>query len=64
MSAFKKLTFLFLFLPILFITAAAGWRVDFFEVLDRNGTFLFRSPAALGHMFTTRYIHSVELTPV
>lgn len=64
MNVVKKLTFLFFFLPILFVTASAGWRVDFFEVLDKEDNLLFRSPAALGHTFMTRYIHSVELTPV
>ena len=54
-----------LLLPLLFFIALTGWRVDFFRLLDSvSGEVLFASPAALGHKFTTRYIHSVELTPV
>jgi len=51
-------------LPILFLAALAGWRVDVFQMMSRNGDIIFESPTALGHEFTTRYIHSVELTPV
>ena len=55
---------LILSLPILFLTAAAGWRVDVFQMEDAGGSLIFQSPVSLGHTFTTRYIHSVELTPV
>jgi len=55
---------LILSLPILFLTAAAGWRVDVFQMEDHQGRLIFQSPVSLGHKFTTRYIHSVELTPV
>ena len=51
-------------LPLLFAAALAGWRVDFFQVYDKGGSLPFSSPAAVGHKFFTRYIHSVELTPV
>lgn len=51
-------------LPVLFAVALSGWRVDFFQVFDKKGALLFSSPAAVGHKFFTRYIHSVELTPV
>ncbi|MDD4159442.1 MAG: DUF1850 domain-containing protein [Synergistaceae bacterium] len=56
--------FLVLSLPVLFLTAAAGWRVDVFQMKDTDGRLIFQSPVSLGHKFTTRYIHSVELTPV
>ena len=56
--------FLLLSLPILFLTAAAGWRVDVFQLEGPEGKLIFQSPVSLGHRFTTRYIHSVELTPV
>jgi hypothetical protein len=51
-------------LPVLFLLALAGWRVDVFEISDSRQNIIFSAPAALGHKFITRYIHSVELTPV
>lgn len=51
-------------LPVLFLISLAGWRVDVFQILDGGADIVFQSPASLGHKFTTRYIHSVELTPV
>ena len=51
-------------LPILFLMAAVGWRVDVFQIAGSDGTLIFQSPVSSGHKFTTRYIHSVELTPV
>lgn len=65
MNTTKETVFMLLLLPLLFFTALAGWRVDFFRVLDAaSDETIFSAPAALGHKFTTRYIHSVELTPV
>lgn len=64
MSHISYLMFLIFLLPILFLAALAGWRVDVFQMMSRNGDIIFESPTALGHEFTTRYIHSVELTPV
>ncbi|NLD05694.1 MAG: DUF1850 domain-containing protein [Synergistaceae bacterium] len=57
-------TFLILSLPILFLIAAAGWRVDVFQIEGPENRLIFQSPVSIGHRFTTRYIHSVELTPV
>ena len=51
-------------LPLLFAVSLCGWRVDFFQIYDKKGSLIFSSPAAVGHKFYTRYIHSVELTPV
>ena len=51
-------------LPVLFLIAVAGWRVDIFQISDSRHNIIFSAPTALGHKFTTRYIHSVELTPV
>lgn len=51
-------------LPLLFTFALAGWRVDYFQVFDGNDVLVFSAPAANGNKFTTRYIHSVERTPV
>ena len=64
MKNISQCIFLILSLPILFMTAAAGWRVDVFQMEDAGGSLIFQSPVSLGHTFTTRYIHSVELTPV
>ena len=62
---FTKNTLLILtLLPILFFISLLGWRVDFFRMSDNRGNIIFSSPAALGHKFITRYIQSVELTPV
>lgn len=51
-------------IPILFLTAISGWNVDVFQLLNEDEVIIFQSPVALGNKFTTRYIHSVELTPV
>ncbi len=56
--------FLIISLPVLFLAAVAGWRVDVFQMTASDGSMIFQSPVSLGHKFTTRYIHSVELTPV
>lgn len=64
MNSSKNIFLLLILLPILFFLSLFGWRVDFFRILDSDGKILFSSPAALGHKFMTRYIHSVELTPV
>ncbi len=55
---------LLLSIPVLFLISAAGWRVDVFQLEGPDGRMIFQSPVSLGHKFTTRYIHSVELTPV
>ena len=60
MKNISQCIFLILSLPILFMTAAAGWRVDVFQMEDAGGSLIFQSPVSLGHTFTTRYIHSVE----
>ncbi len=64
MNSKKMGLVLFVIMPLLFMAAILGWRVDFFQVLDNGNRMLFSSPSAVGHKFTTRYIHSVELTPV
>jgi hypothetical protein len=64
LSDIPYLIFLILSLPILFLAAVAGWRVDVFQMISKDGEIIFESPTELGHKFTTRYIHSVELTPV
>lgn len=51
-------------LPLLFTFSLAGWRVDYFQIFDGNDVLVFSAPAANGNKFTTRYIHSVERTPV
>ncbi len=51
-------------IPILTLIALAGWRVDVFQITDSDEKLIFQTPVSLGHKFTTRYIHSVELTPV
>lgn len=51
-------------LPVLFLIALANWRVDSFQIIDENGGTLIIAPARVGNVFTTRYIHSVEKTPV
>lgn len=51
-------------LPFLLFIALAGWRVDYIKILDTEKNVIFSAPTALRHTFTTRYIHSVELTPV
>lgn len=64
MRRFRRIALLVLLMPALFLAAMPGWRVDFFQVFDQKGNLVFSSPSALGHKFSTRYIHSVELTPV
>lgn len=54
----------FAFMSALFLVALAGWRIDSFQILDNDGNTLFVAPARVGNVFTTRYIHSVEKTPV
>lgn len=49
---------------IFFIIATFGWNVSSIQLLDQSGRTLFETPLALGHRFTTTYIHSVELTTV
>ena len=61
---YKNILLLFLLLITLFFISLYGWRVDFFRIIDNDGKMLFSSPTTLGHIFITRYIHSVELTPV
>lgn len=51
-------------LPLIFAVTLLGWRVDYFQISDQEGQVIFAAPAANGQKFTTRYIHSVELTPV
>jgi len=60
----KNTLLILILLPILFFISLYGWRIDFFRISDSRGNIIFSSPAALGHKFITRYIHSVELTPV
>lgn len=60
----KNFIILLLSIPLLFAAALVGWEVDSFQVLDEKGELIFSAPAANGNKFTTRYIHSVELTPV
>lgn len=47
-----------------FALSLVGWRVDYFYVRDDTGELVFAAPAANGNRFTTRYIHSVERSPV
>lgn len=56
--------FLILSLPVFFLIAVAGWRVDVFQIEGPKGRLIFQTPVSLGNKITTRYIHSVELTPV
>lgn len=65
MKKYAAAAFVAVVLPLLFIIAVAGWRIDLFQICDcASGKTLFSAPSAIGHTFTTRYIHSVELTPV
>lgn len=57
--------FLFILsLPLLFLVALAGWKVDVFRITDDAGDTIISCPVALGQRVITGYIHSVELTPV
>jgi hypothetical protein len=60
----QKAIILTISLPLLFLIALSGWRIDVFEITDDGGDIIFSSPMAMGQSVTTRYIHSVELTPV
>ena len=60
----KNIFLMIISLPLLLFIALAGWRVDYIKILDMEKNLIFSSPTALRHTFTTRYIHSVELTPV
>lgn len=51
-------------IPFFFGLSLIGWRVDYFSIHDNQGNVVFASPASNGNRFTTRYIHSVERTPV
>lgn len=51
-------------LPFFFALSLAGWRVDNFLVFNSDDDLVFSAPAANGNRFITRYIHSVEQTPV
>lgn len=51
-------------LPFFFALSLAGWRVDNFLIFNGAGDLVLSATAANGNKFTTRYIHSVELTPI
>jgi len=60
----KKHAVFMISIPLLFAAALAGWQVDCFQIYDEKGDLIFSAPAANGNKFTTRYVHSVERTPV
>ena len=64
MHPYKNIFLMIASLPFLLFIALAGWRVDYIKILDTEKNVIFSAPTALRHTFTTRYIHSVELTPV
>ncbi|MEG2019796.1 MAG: DUF1850 domain-containing protein [Synergistaceae bacterium] len=49
---------------VFFIISLFSWHVDFLEVSSPKSGLIFSSPCSNGYRFSTRYIHSVELTPV
>lgn len=51
-------------LPLLLAISLFGWRIDYLCISDESGGLIFAAPAANGNKFITRYIHSVERTPV
>lgn len=64
MNNTKSIALCIVIFVLLFTAAIAGWRVDFFQISDSKGNIIFNAPSSVGHRFTTRYIHSVELSPV
>lgn len=64
MKTWIKFAALIATIPFFFALAPIGWRVDYFCVQNHSGELVFATPAANGNRFTTRYIHSVEKTPV
>lgn len=64
LKAWMKFAALIAAIPFFFVLSLIGWRVDYFYALSEDGELVFATPAANGNRFTTRYIHSVEGTPV
>lgn len=64
LKSWINLSILLISLPLLFSISLVGWRVDYLQIFDGKGLLIFSYPTANGNKFVTRYIHSVERTPV
>lgn len=61
----SKQTFCLILLASLFFTLSlAGWKVSFLKITGKKSGTVIYTPCPDGQRICTRYIHSVELTPV
>lgn len=60
----KTTFFLILISSFFFMISLAGWKVSFLEISSKKSGTIISTPCPDGQKINTRYIHSVELTPV